>query len=66
MVAPAGLEPARPNGQKILSLRCLPFHQGALMFVRLAWPTLISYVHQACFTIKSKNQSSTSFTSFTR
>lgn len=26
MVLMAGLEPARPTGQQILSLLCLPFH----------------------------------------
>jgi hypothetical protein len=30
MVAPAGLEPARPYGQQILSLQRLPFRHGAL------------------------------------
>ena len=30
MVGPAGLEPARPYGQQILSLQRLPFRHGPL------------------------------------
>ena len=30
VVPAAGLEPARPFGQEILSLRCLPFHHAGL------------------------------------
>ncbi len=27
----AGLEPAQPNGHKILSLACLPFHHPSIL-----------------------------------
>jgi hypothetical protein len=38
-VPAAGLEPARPCGQEILSLRCLPFHHaGTELFLSVLFP----------------------------
>ena len=37
MVPAAGLEPARPFGQEILSLRCLPFHHAGTCLVGIVY-----------------------------
>ena len=33
MVLEAGLEPAQPNGQGILSPSCLPFHHSSILLL---------------------------------